>query len=183
VVAELGGGLFPRSHPRPNRHSSRDRFEIEKPKFPIERLECLRETPLDDETTFFRRTDLSLGGERQLFRGGDVLDRVDPGIHIARGGFRTDEIELGDMIRRLRPAPLHERTIAGLGAMHSDRDVRQRAAQHLELRLDFPGNRRQHVPHRGGHVTPNEQIALVWKAELFVEVHDVHGVDVNAAPA
>ncbi len=67
--------------------------------------------------------------------------------------------------------------------MHSDRDVRQRAAQHLELRLDFPGNRRQHVPHLGGHVTPNEQIALVWKAELFVEVHDVHGVDVNAAPA
>src|SRR5690242_20411392 len=67
--------------------------------------------------------------------------------------------------------------------MLPDPNLGDRSAQHLELLLDFTWDRRKHLPHFLGHVAPKEQLPLVWETELLVQVHDLHGVDVDSALA
>ena len=84
------------------------------------------------------------------------------------------------MIGILRPAALHEWALVGLVALTADCDIRQGAAQHLELRIQLPTDFADQWLHGLGHVGLLEEVRQVGEVAFLIEVHDVHTVDPDA---
>jgi hypothetical protein len=65
--------------------------------------------------------------------------------------------------------------------MQADRDVGERAREHLLLPGELVGDVGEEPGDRLGHVGVGEEVAHIRVAELLVQVHDLGAVDLHAA--